>query len=78
MEEVINLMCSQLELNPEDIKPESEIRELTEDSLDLIELVLAVEDKFRIDIPDEDLNQIITVQHLADYVEKTSSQCGEV
>jgi acyl carrier protein len=78
MEEIIKLIAVNLDLQTEDVKPESEIRDLTEDSLDLIELILALEDRFQIDIPDEELNRLVTVKDVADYIESVSSQCGAV
>jgi acyl carrier protein len=78
MEEIIKLIALNLDLPTEDVKPESEIRDLTEDSLDLIELILALEDRFEIDIPDEELNRLITVKDIAEYIESVSSQCGTV
>jgi acyl carrier protein len=78
MEEIIKLISANLDLPTEDVKPESEIRDLTADSLDLIELVLALEDRFEIDIPDEEINRLVTVKDIADYIESVSSQCGAV
>jgi acyl carrier protein len=44
-------------------------RDLGADSLDSVVLVLALEDRFAIDLPDEDVEQLRTVQQLIDYVE---------
>jgi acyl carrier protein len=44
-------------------------RDLGADSLDSVMLVLALEDRFAIDLPDEDVEQLRTVQQLIDYVE---------
>ena len=38
------------------------------DSLDLVELIMAMEEKFDIEIPDEDAEKIVTVQNAVDYV----------
>jgi acyl carrier protein len=55
----------------DDIKPESSfIDDLGADSLGLVELVLAFEEKFEIDIPDEDTEQIRTVQDAVSYIQK--------
>lgn len=78
MEQVTKIICQQLDLQPEDVKPESEIRDLTEDSLDLIEFILALEDHYQVDIPDHDIDRLITVKDIADYMESVSSQCGVV
>lgn len=76
MEEVIRLICLHLDLHPDDVKPENEIRDLTEDSLDLIEFIISLEDRFKIDIPDEDVDRFVTVKDVADYIESATSQCG--
>lgn len=44
-------------------------RDLGADSLDSVVLVLAIEDRFTIDLPDEDVEQLRTVQQLIEYVE---------
>lgn len=44
------------------------VEELRGDSLDRIELVMAVEDEFDIEIPDEDLDRFTTVQSVVEYV----------
>ena len=69
--EVKRIIKEQLDVDEKDIKPESTfIEDLGADSLGLVELVLAYEDAFEIDIPDEDTEKIRTVQHAIDYIEK--------
>lgn len=54
----------------ERITPELRLSEdLGADSLDTVSLVLAMEDRFGIDMPDEDVEQLRTVQHWIEYVE---------
>ena len=56
-----------------DIKLESSfIDDLGADSLGLVELVLAFEESFELDIPDEDTEKIKTVQDAIDYIQKHS------
>ncbi|MEO9102926.1 MAG: acyl carrier protein [Burkholderiaceae bacterium] len=43
------------------------VADLGADSLDTVELVMALEDEFSIEIPDEDAEKITTVQHAIDY-----------
>jgi acyl carrier protein len=43
------------------------VDDLGADSLDTVELVMALEDEFHIEIPDEDAEKITTVQHAIDY-----------
>jgi len=54
----------------EDIKAESKfVDDLGADSLDLVELIMSFEDKFSIDISDEDAEKIITVKDALDYID---------
>jgi acyl carrier protein len=69
--EVKRIIKEQLDVEEKDIKPESTfIEDLGADSLGLVELVLAFEEAFEIDIPDEDTEKIRTVQDAIDYIEK--------
>lgn len=69
--EVKKIIKEQLDVDEADIKSESTfIDDLGADSLGLVELVLAFEEAFEIDIPDEDTEQIRTVQDAVDYIEK--------
>lgn len=67
--EVKAIIKEQLEVDDGDVRPESTfLDDLGADSLGLAELVLAFEDHFEIDIPDEDTEKIRTVQDAIDYV----------
>ncbi len=69
--EVKRIIKEQLDVEEKDIKPESSfIDDLGADSLGLVELVLAFEEAFEIDIPDEDTEKIRTVQDAVDYIGK--------
>jgi acyl carrier protein len=69
--EVKKIIVEQLDVDEKDIKPESSfIDDLGADSLGLVELVLAFEEQFEIDIPDEDTEKIRTVQDAINYVEQ--------
>ena len=69
--EVKRIIKEQLDVDEKDIKPESTfIEDLGADSLGLVELALAFEEAFEIDIPDEDVEKIRTVQDAVDYIEK--------
>ena len=68
--EVKRIIKEQLDVDDKDIKPESTfIEDLGADSLGLVELVLAFEEAFEIDIPDEHTEKIRTVQDAIDYIE---------
>lgn len=72
--EVKRIIKEQLDVDENDIKPESTfIDDLGADSLGLVELVLAFEEAFEIDIPDEDTEKIRTVQDAIDYIQKHSN-----
>ena len=54
------------------------VKDLGADSLDLVELIMALEEKFGIDIPDENAEQLATVGDSLEYLEKVLSEKGEV
>ena len=62
-------VAEQLGVNEGDIKSESSfVDDLGADSLDSVELVMALEEEFECEIPDEDAEKITTVQQAIDYV----------
>ncbi len=68
---VRQIIKEQLDVDEADIKPASTfIDDLGADSLGLVELVLAFEEAFEIDIPDEDTEKIRTVQDAVDYIQQ--------
>ncbi|MBN2073175.1 MAG: acyl carrier protein [Actinobacteria bacterium] len=59
-----------LGVNEDDIKPESKfVDDLGADSLDLVELIMAFEDKFGMEISDEDAEKMVTVKDALDYID---------
>ena len=73
--EVKRIIKEQLDVDEKDINPESTfIDDLGADSLGLVELVLAFEEAFEIDIPDEDTEKIRTVQDAIDYIDKHTAK----
>ncbi len=72
-EKVKEILVDVLGANADDIKPESKfVDDLGADSLDLVELIMSLEDKFQIEISDVDAEKILTVQDALDYIEKHS------
>lgn len=68
-ERVIAVVSEQLGVAVGDIKPESRlVDDLKADSLDTVELVMAVENEFEVKIPDEEAEQLLTVQAIIDKV----------
>lgn len=69
-ERVKKIIVEQLGVKEEDVKPESSfVEDLGADSLDTVELVMALEEEFDIEIPDEEAEKITTVQSAIDYVQ---------
>ena len=66
---VKKIVAEQLGVNEADVKSESSfVNDLGADSLDTVELVMALEEEFETEIPDEDAEKITTVQQAVDYV----------
>ncbi len=64
-----------LGVKEEDIKAEGKfVDDLGADSLDLVELIMAFEDKFEIEISDEDAEKIVTVKDALDYIDSHSKK----
>ena len=69
-ERVIKMVAEQLGVKEEDVKPDSSfIDDLGADSLDTVELIMALEEEFDTEIPDEDAEKLATVQDAIDYIE---------
>ncbi len=70
-DEVIDIVANQLSVGKEEVVPQASfVDDLGADSLDLVELVMAMEEKFGIEIADEDAEKMKTVQDAIDYIEK--------
>lgn len=68
---VKDIIVEQLGVDPDKVKAEASfIDDLGADSLDIVELVMAMEEEFDIEIPDEDAEKLKTVQDVASYLEK--------
>ena len=68
-QQVKKVVAEQLSINEADIKNESAfISDLGADSLDTVELVMALEDTFGIEIPDDQQEKIQTVQEAIDFI----------
>ena len=68
-EQVKEIIVEQLGVGADDVTLEASFQEdLNADSLDLVELIMSMEDKFGVKIPDEDAEKILTVGNAVDYV----------
>ncbi len=66
---IVEIVANQLGIKEEDITAEaSVIDDLGADSLDVVELVMALEDEFDLEIPDEEAEKITNVQNIFDYM----------
>ena len=69
-EKVKDIIAEQLGVKKEEIKPESSfVDDLGADSLDTVEVVMALEEEFGIEIPDEDAEKITTVGEAVKYID---------
>ncbi|MDE6978687.1 MAG: acyl carrier protein [Helicobacter sp.] len=69
-EEVKAIVVEQLNVEEAIVKPESKFTEdLNADSLDVVELVMAIEEKFGVEIPDNEAEKIKTVGDVVSYIE---------
>ena len=74
-ERVTKIIVEQLEVPADKVVPSASFTEdLKADSLAIVELVLAFEEQFEIDIPDEDTEKIRTVQDAIEYIEKNAKK----
>lgn len=66
---VSKIVAEQLEVDPSEVKAESNFaNDLGADSLDVVELVMALEEEFNIEVPDEAAEKLLTVQSVVDYI----------
>jgi acyl carrier protein len=69
-ERVTKLVCEQLGVKEEEVTQEASfVEDLGADSLDTVELVMALEEEFETEIPDEEAEKITTVKEAIDYIE---------
>jgi len=64
------MVADRLHVSEDEITPNSKfVEDLNADSLEVVELVMALEDEFDVSIPDEDAEQMVTVKDAMDYIQ---------
>lgn len=73
LNKVVNIVCEQLSVDKNDVNPESSfVEDLGADSLDTVELVMALEEEFEVEIPDDQAEEITTIQTAVEWIESNS------
>lgn len=69
LEKLQEIIAEQLGIEAAEVQAESNFKDdLNADSLDLFEMIMAMEEEFGVEIPSDDLDQIATVQDVMDYL----------
>jgi acyl carrier protein len=76
-EKVKDIIVEQLGVNPEQVTPQASfIEDLGADSLDIVELVMAFEEEFGVEVPDEEAEKLQTVQDVIEYIKNKQQSSG--
>lgn len=74
-DKVTKIIVEQLGVNADEVKPDAAfVEDLGADSLDLTELIMAMEEEFDIEIADDDAQKILKVRDAIDYIEKRQGE----
>jgi acyl carrier protein len=74
-EKITEIIVEQLGVKPEEVTPEASfVDDLGADSLDTVELVMALEEEFGIEVPDEDAEKLTTVGDAIKYIEEKTAK----
>ncbi len=69
------IIAEQLGLGEDEVRLEASlVDDLGADSLDIVELVMAMEEEYEMEIPDEDAEKIVTVKDIIDYVKRRTHE----
>ena len=70
LDKIKAIRAEQLGVDESEVKPETHLmKDLEADSLDAVEIIMAIEDEFDIEVPDEDAEKFQTVNDIISYVE---------
>ena len=76
-EKVKDIIVEQLGVNPEQVTPQASfIEDLGADSLDIVELVMAFEEEFGVEVPDEDAEKLQNVGDVINYIKERAKGGG--
>ena len=72
------IVVEQLGVEEEHVKLEATfVDDLSADSLDIVELIMAIEEEFELEIPDSDAEKIVTVGDVVEYIKNNMSLCED-
>ncbi|MAA92311.1 MAG: acyl carrier protein [Gammaproteobacteria bacterium] len=73
LDKVVEIVCNQLTVDKGEVTAESSfVEDLGADSLDTVELVMAFEEEFGLEIPDDEAENITTIKSAVDWIENNS------
>jgi len=73
LDKVKELIVGQIGMSADELDMDTSIlNSLDADSLDLVEIIMAIEDEFNIEIPDDDAEKFLTIGDIVEYLEKTA------
>ena len=73
LDKVVEIVCNQLRVNKDDVASDSSfVEDLGADSLDTVELVMAFEEEFGLEIPDDEAENITTIKSAVDWIQTNS------
>ena len=68
-EKIRKMICEQLDLDEDKVDLKTAFADIDADSLDIVELVMALEEEFNLEIADEEVEKIVTVGDVVNYIE---------
>ena len=72
-DKIKTILAEQLDVDVDELSLETDIaRDLNADSLDVVEMLMAIDDEFGVEIPDEEVENIKTIGDLVEYIESRS------
>ena len=74
IEEIIQIIAKQLKVDVNEITPDTDIMDdLGADSLDVVELLMTIEDKYGITVPDDEVQNLRTIRLMSEYIENNEN-----